>query len=85
MDHAPVPLALGALASLIATAFGALPERIDLTFVLGAYGAGTMIGEAVATRPGRLPPGVYAHRWGGWLMGFAGLIWALGMLRSAIP
>jgi hypothetical protein len=81
VDHAAFPLVVGGVVTLLATTFSLLPERLDITHVFAAYGAGTIFGEAVAARR-RLDQGVMMRRWGGLMMFGVGLIWALGLLTG---
>lgn len=75
MDDTVVPLLLGSFAAALATIYGALPERIDVMFVFGAYGVGSILGEVVAARRPSLDPVVYGRRLGGWLMALTAAMW----------
>ena len=46
-------LVIAGASAVAATAYGALPERIDITFVFAAYGAGTIVGELLGARGAR--------------------------------
>ena len=84
MDHAAFPLVLGGIFTILATTFSLLPERLDITHVFAAYGAGTVFGEAVAARARALDRGDLMRRWGALLMGSAGLIWLAGLLLGIL-
>lgn len=71
-------LAIAVVTSVIATTYGLLPDRIDLTFVFAAYGAGTIVGGLIAARRGS-DPFVIGRRWGVVLMGLAAFGLVLGL------
>jgi hypothetical protein len=72
VDHAAFPLVVGGVVTLLATTFSLLPERLDVTHVFAAYGAGTIVGEALAARR-RIDHGAMMRRWGSVFMFLAGL------------
>ncbi len=76
-------LVVAALATVIATAYGLLPDRVDLMFVFAAYGAGGVIGGLIAARTDRDPLAL-GRRWGVLLMSLAAAVLALGLL-GVIP
>jgi hypothetical protein len=80
-DTAPIPLAAVAV---LATSAGLLPERLDLTHIFAAYGAGAIVGEAVAARLGKLDPATAMRRYGAWTMGVAAFLWLLALI-TALP
>jgi hypothetical protein len=75
---------VGGVATVLATTFSLLPERLDVTHVFAAYGVGTIFGEAVAARSPALDGGTVIRRWGAAVMGIAGLAWLLGLLRGIL-
>ena len=83
MDHAAFPLVVGGVVTILATTFSLLPERLDVTHVIAAYGAGTIVGEAVAARR-RVDQGAVMRRWGALLMGVVGGIWLAGRLLGIL-
>jgi hypothetical protein len=79
MDHAAFPLVVGGVVALLATTFSLLPERLDVTHVFAAYGAGAIFGETLAARR-RLDQGTMMRRWGAAFMFGVGLLWVLGLI-----
>ncbi len=47
MAASSLPVLAAVVAATAATTLDALPERIDVTSVLAAYGAGAVLGEAI--------------------------------------
>jgi hypothetical protein len=84
MDHVAFPLTVGGVATVLATAFSLLPERLDVTHVFAAYGAGAIVGEAVAARNPRADAGALMRRWGALFMASVGVIWTLGLLGAIL-
>ncbi|HTE62855.1 MAG TPA: hypothetical protein VK631_21045 [Solirubrobacteraceae bacterium] len=80
MDHPPFPVVVGALTTVLGTAYGLLPERLDVTHVFAAYGAGAIAGEALAARRVQQDSAVIARRWGGAAMVIVGGCWVIGLL-----
>ena len=72
---------LAVVTTVISTTFGLLPDRIDLSTVFAAYGAGVIIGELLGTRPGRDGP-VLARRWGILLMSSVTIRLVAGLLAD---
>jgi hypothetical protein len=68
----------------LATVVGFLPERIDLTHVLAAYGTGSILGEIVATRFNFEHSATLRPRYGIFLMAVALgswlILWTLRLL-----
>ena len=64
---------------MLATVYGLLPDRVDLTFVFAAYGAGNVIGTIVAVRTGRDPVLIGTRR-GVTLMSIVACVLAPGLL-----
>jgi hypothetical protein len=80
MDYpTTVTLIVAAVSAVIATAYGALPERIDLTFVFAAYGAGAIAGDLVGARTGRASAQL-GRRWGVLFMVPAALLLVFGLI-----
>jgi hypothetical protein len=84
MDHVAFPLVVGVLATVLATAFSLLPERLDVTHVFAAYGAGTILGELVAARIPMVDQGATMRRWGALIMGAAAGFWVLGLVLAIL-
>jgi hypothetical protein len=84
VDHAAFPLVVGGAVTIVATTFSLLPERLDVTHVIAAYGAGTIFGEALAARRPSLDQGAMMRRWGAVVMGVVGLIWLGGLLLGIL-
>jgi hypothetical protein len=83
VDHAAFPLVVGGIVTLLATTFSLLPERLDITHVFAAYGAGAICGEVIAARR-RLDQGAMMRRWGTVVMVVAGLGWLVGWLQGIL-
>jgi hypothetical protein len=79
MEHPALPLVVGGVVTVLATTFSLLPERLDVTHVFAAYGAGTIVGEALAARR-MIDHGAMMRRWGAVFMLGVGLFWVLGLL-----
>ena len=58
-----VATAIALAGTLLAIVFAPLPGRIDLTTVLAAYGAGSIIGDWIAARRGT-EARTLSRRWG---------------------
>jgi hypothetical protein len=84
VDHATLPVLIGVLSAVLATAYGLLPERLDLTHVFAAYGAGAIAGDAVAARNPGLDPGQMMRRWGLLAMAVVAIIWTRGLLVAIL-
>jgi hypothetical protein len=78
VDHVALPLVVGGVVAIVATSFSLMPERLDVTHVFAACGAGTIVGEA--SRSIALDPGAMMRRWGALVMALAGLTWLVGLL-----
>ena len=83
MDHAAFPLVVGGVVTVLATTYGLLPDRLDLTHVFAAYGAGSIFGEALAARR-QLDHGAMMRRWGSTFMFLAGLGWLVGLVSGIL-
>lgn len=82
MDHIAFPLVIGGMGAVIATTFGLFPERLDVTHMFAAYGAGAICGEAVAARHPWVDSSAMMRRWGSLWMAAVGFIWTLGLLSG---
>ncbi len=67
---------------VVATAGGLLPERIDLTHIFSAYGAGTIIGDAVAVRWARDERARLARRYGVAVTACALVVWLAALIGA---
>jgi hypothetical protein len=84
MDHVAFPLVVGGFVTAVATAYGLLPERLDVTHVFAAYGAGAIIGDAVAVRHPWTDPARTVRRWGSAVMACVGAFWVIGLLLGIL-
>jgi hypothetical protein len=76
-----VGVAVALLSTVFATTYGLLPDRIDLSTVFAAYGAGAVVGELLGTLPGR-DPRVLGRRWGVTMMSILAAILLFRLLRG---
>lgn len=80
MDDPIVSAAVAAVVAVVATTAGLLPERLDLTHVFAAYGAGTVVGQAVGARGGSIDPATLGRRYGVGAMVFTTALWAIVLI-----
>jgi hypothetical protein len=84
VDHVAFPLLVGGVTTALATAYGLLPERLDVTHVFAAYGAGAVLGEVVGARRRLLEPAAYMRRYGGLAMTVVAGFWARGLFSGIL-